>query len=53
MNSILDLDKPFIVFAMRYWKGEAAVKCLNEFKHSQSWCEKQGSGDEIVPVIHD
>ena len=24
---------------MRYWKGQAAVNCLNQSTHSQSWCE--------------
>ena len=36
MNSILDLDKPFIAFVLRHLKGEAAVKCLNESKQTQS-----------------
>ena len=36
---------------MRHWKGGDAVNCLNQYKHSPSWCEKECNvvfGAEIV-----
>ena len=27
-------------YMMRWWKGQAAVKCLNRSRHTWSWCEK-------------
>ena len=33
---------------MRHWKGWDAVKFLNQSKHTSSWCERLGTGAEIV-----
>ena len=33
---------------MRHWKGWDAEKFLNQSKHTSSWCERLGTGAEIV-----
>ena len=40
MNSNPDLVLLFIILIMRHWKGQVAVKCLNQAKHTQTWCDK-------------
>ena len=49
MNSNLNLAKPFIILIMRHWKGQAAVKFLNQSKVIQSWCEKRRRAKPTFP----
>ena len=39
MNSNLNLVWSFIILMIWHWKGQGAVNCLNQSKHTGSWCK--------------
>eukprot|EP00956_Cyclotella_meneghiniana_P024656 scaffold49792_cov63-Cyclotella_meneghiniana.AAC.1 len=48
MNSNLNLAKPFIMLMMKEGRGWDAVKCPNQSKLTQSWCQKW---TRVIPTL--